>query len=73
MQQKDSAGNLLPKNNVLDKNATPAEIWRALTVNCFNIAVSIAMAKGLEVIYDASTNSATISEPDGMDSFIFHS
>lgn len=70
--KNDSLGNPLPQGIMLPMNATPDQLGHALAVNSFNLAASVALEKGKVVIYDASTKSATISEPNGMTTFISH-
>lgn len=70
--KKDSLGNPLPADVFLPLNSTPDQISQALSVNTFNLAVSVAIENGKTVIYDAEAKQATISDANGMTSFISH-
>jgi hypothetical protein len=61
----DSYGTPLPREVLLYSGASLKEIGRALSTNTFLLAVSVSRMNGDTVIYNPSSKSAVIIEPDG--------
>ena len=57
---KDSVGNELPKPVMLKLDASPEEMDKALTINSFLLAATMAINKGKVVIYDENQKEADI-------------
>jgi hypothetical protein len=68
--RKDSIGNELPKSKWV---SNPNELGEALATNTFLLACEIALSKNKIVIYDKETKSATITDENGLVSFVSHS
>lgn len=72
MQKKDSIGNDLPQSIFLRSDATTEQIGQALTINSFNLAVSMSLQKGLLVIYDKDRKQATVTGIKGFTYTLSH-
>lgn len=72
MQKKDSIGNDLPQSIFLRSDATTEQIGQALTINSFNLAVSMSLQKGLLVIYDKDRKQSTVTGIKGFTYTLSH-
>ena len=70
--RKDSNGNLLPNRVWLHTGASQGDIGNALTVNTFLLAAKMALESGKTVIYDKESKTATITDSNGITSYISH-
>ena len=67
-----TVGDPLPNSVMLKKGAAQDEIFRALSINTFLLAVKTSEANGAMVVYNAARKTATIYHTNGGNSQIKH-